>query len=431
MAHFAVLALDEMGHLLPTCCLGAELCRRGHAVTLIGLDRSASIARQLGIGFHALPPEAADWMGRLPLGLWILSRKLGIPHVAGRSFRVPVRAAMQPKYVPTVLRELAVDALLVDQHVFGGSTVADHLGLPYVTVCCAMHWIGEPDVPPQTSGWTYARGCWARWRNRVGYGMWDWYMRPTLRMIDRYRQAWRLSPLSHIDQTFSPFAVICQTCPEFDYPRTCLPDTFHYVGALAAERPCDASGFPWDRLDGRPLVYASLGTVRPNQQAVLFRRIAEACSGLAVQLVISAGKWLERGSMGCPESCALPGDPLVQPFVPQPALLERARLLITHAGQNTVVEALTRGVPMVALPQGEDQFAMAARIEHSGVGLRSRSRRASAAALRQMVERVLGEDSFRQRAGELQQAMLAAGGVGRAADIAEQACGTRRPVLCG
>ena len=34
MAHFAVLALDEMGHLLPIGCLGAELRRRGHAVTL-------------------------------------------------------------------------------------------------------------------------------------------------------------------------------------------------------------------------------------------------------------------------------------------------------------------------------------------------------------------------------------------------------------
>jgi zeaxanthin glucosyltransferase len=338
---------------------------------------------------------------------------------------------MQPKYAPTVLRELEVDALLVDQHVLGGSTVAEHLGLPYVTVCCAMYWIGEPEVPPHTTGWVYGRGRWARWRNRVGYGTWNWFMQPTMRAIADYRRAWRLPPLLHTDQTLSPFAVVCQTCPELDYPRICLPDTFHYAGSLAAGRPRDTSGFPWDRLDGRPLIYASLGTVGRNHKPALFRCIAEACSDLAAQLVISAGKWRERKRPGWLESHALPGEPLVQPFVPQLALLDRARLIITHAGQNTVTEALTRGVPMVALPQGADQFALAARIEHAGAGLRFRSGKVSAAALRQMVERVLGEESFQQRARELQAAMLATGGVRHAADIAEQVCETRRPVLRG
>ncbi|MBT7299445.1 MAG: glycosyl transferase family 1 [Victivallales bacterium] len=398
---------------------------------MIGLEQSAGIARQLGLDFRALPPEAADWMGPLPLGLWILSRKLGIPHVAGRSFRLPVRAGMQPKYAPTILRELAADALLVDQHVFGGSTVAEHLGLPYVTVCCAMHWVGEPWVPPHSTGWRYARGRWARWRNRVGYGMWNWYTRPTLRMLAGYRQAWRLPPLLRVDQTFSPFAVVCQTCSEFDYPRTCLPDTFHYVGALGVDRPCAAAAFPWDRLDGRPLIYASLGTVRSNRRPVLFRCIAEACSDLAAQLVISTGKWERRDGDGESEPLVLPGDPLVLSFVPQPALLEKAHLLITHAGQNTVVEALTHGVPMVAIPHGCDQPAMAARVQRAGVGLRASSRRPLAQELRQLVGRVLGEESFRQRAGELRAAMLATGGVRRAADIAEQVYETQRPVLRG
>ncbi len=46
--------------------------------------------------------------------------------------------------------------------------------------------------------------------------------------------------------------------------------------------------FPWHRLDGRPLIYASLGTARSIQRTA-FSLIAEACSELNLQLIISLG----------------------------------------------------------------------------------------------------------------------------------------------
>ena len=66
----------------------------------------------------------------------------------------------------------------------------------------------------------------------------------------------------------------------------------------------------------------------------------------------------------------LAGNPIVVDFAPEMALLKRAQLLITHAGQNTILEAISQGVPMVALPRNVDQPAMAARVEYAGVGLR-------------------------------------------------------------
>src|SRR5580658_8714154 len=53
---------------------------------------------------------------------------------------------------------------------------------------------------------------------------------------------------------------------------------------------------------------------------------------------------------------------------PQLELLKGAALCITHAGLNTALEALTQGVPMVALPIGYDQPGVAARIVYHGVG---------------------------------------------------------------
>jgi hypothetical protein len=55
--------------------------------------------------------------------------------------------------------------------------------------------------------------------------------------------------------------------------------------------PRPEAPFPWEQLDGRPLVYASLGTLQNGLSAV-FRIIAEACAPLGVQLVLGLGNGL-------------------------------------------------------------------------------------------------------------------------------------------
>jgi zeaxanthin glucosyltransferase len=52
----------------------------------------------------------------------------------------------------------------------------------------------------------------------------------------------------------------------------------------------------------------------------------------------------------------------VTDFAPQQAVLARADLCITHAGLNTVLDALVAGVPLLALPIAFDQPGVAARI---------------------------------------------------------------------
>lgn len=54
-------------------------------------------------------------------------------------------------------------------------------------------------------------------------------------------------------------------------------------------------------------------------------------------------------------------------IAPQFAPLEKATLAITHAGLNTALEALARGVPMVAIPITNDQPGVAGRLEWLGL----------------------------------------------------------------
>src|SRR5438094_300701 len=60
----------------------------------------------------------------------------------------------------------------------------------------------------------------------------------------------------------------------------------------------DEPAFPWERLDGRPLVYASLGS-QIYWQPRIFATVLEAMRGRDAQLVIAAGE-LAGGARGAP-----------------------------------------------------------------------------------------------------------------------------------
>jgi zeaxanthin glucosyltransferase len=427
MSHFAVLCPHNAGHLLPTGTLGSELARRGHRVTIIGSAQSAPIAKQLGLPLVEMSGDGIEgpnaWL------LWTLFNWFGAGWMIGLRTGYCRQAMILLERLPPILKELAVDGLIIDQTFSGGGTVAEHLGLPYVTSCSALSWNEDASIPPPFTHWNYAKGAVARWRNRTGYAVWRWYMRPVLSLVNRYRRKWNLRPLRRIDDEFSPLAQFCQLCPEMDFPRKAAPPTFHYVGPLAANRPTDKTPFPWDKLDGRPLIFASVGTVPDPANLPMFRKILAACHGVDAQLVLAMGKWTDHGEYSIRDQLGeLPKNAIVVDFAPQMAILEKASLLITHAGINTVMEALSRGVPIVALPRNADQTGTGSRVAYSGAGLRAFFRTVAPDQLQRMIESVLTEDSFRRRAKEIQQSIVEAGGAPRAAEIAERALTTRQPV---
>ncbi len=406
--------------------LGSELARRGHRITVVARPRVAPLVREWNLPLYELETEG-DWTRWEGL-LWTAFNAVGSGWVAALRNWYRLEAEFALRAVPRVLRELAVDGVLMDQAILAGGTAAEHCGLPFVTVCTAPPYNVDVAVPPPSTAWHYATGLRARLRNRLGYAGWRWFIAPTLRVINRYRKRWDLHRWTQIDESYSPLAQMSQLFQELDYPHEALPGCFHYVGALAAGRPCSTAGFPWERLDGRPLIYASLGTIADPMNRAVYPKIAAACADLPAQLVLARGKWNDE-VRGREDSYDLPGNPLVVDYAPQLALLERASLLIAHAGLNTILEGISRGVPIVALPRSADQPANAARVVYAGAGLCASFRRGTPRELREVIQRVLTGESFRQRARQLQQAMLAAGGVRRAADIAEEALTSRRPVL--
>src|SRR5215212_1527276 len=98
----------------------------------------------------------------------------------------------------------------------------------------------------------------------------------------------------------------------------------------------------------------------------------------------------------------LAGEPIVVEFAPQLELLKRAALCITHAGLNTALEALTNGVPVVAIPITNDQPGVAARVRWTGSGEVVPLSKLTASSVREAVSNVLTKTHCRDNARRLQ-----------------------------
>lgn len=411
--HFGIVSPPVSGHINPFGALGRELIRRGHRVSLIHMPDLAERARAEGLGFIGIgysdhPP------GSLSESLAQLARLQGWAALRFTIRAVSRTTEMICRDAPGCIRSTGIDALLVDQTEPAGGAVAEHLGLPFVTVSNALILNREPRVPPPFTGWNYSDNPFARLRNRIGYYASDRVMAPVRAVLRSYREKWGLTPHAKPDDSFSPLAQISQLAPAFDFPRRELPPSFEYVGPLRDAIP-RGGGFPWHRLDGRPLVYASLGTLQ-NRKHWVFRCFAEACAGLPVQLVIAHGGGLDEAA-----AAALPGNPVAVAYAPQREVLARARLTLTHAGLNTVLDSLTYGVPLIAVPITYEQPAIASRVRWCGAGRVLSLSSLTMERLRSTIRAVLDDPSYTANAQVVRRSIESLGGVARAAEVIEKA----------
>ena len=422
MTHFGIICPATTGHLNPMTTLGWELQQRGHQVTLFGLLDARSVSNLAGLGFSSI--GESDY----PLGAMaqIFDRQGQLSGLEGVRYTITWIGdiiATFLKEAPAVIKAAGVEVLLVDQISPEGGTIADVLEIPFVSVANTLISYRDLSIPPSNTPWSYSPAGWAILRNWFGYTLLDRIVKPAVNIITESRREWQLPKYTHPHDFYSKLALISQQPATFEFPRQNLPKHIHFTGPFSNPQSLPSVDFPYAQLTGKPLIYASLGTLQNRLQHV-FEDIAQACVGLDAQLVISLGNGIAAASLP-----KLAGNPIVVNYAPQFDLLQRASLVITHAGVNTTLGALSNAVPMVAIPISLDQPSVAARIKWTGTGEVVALNQLSESRLRAAVQRVLTEDTYKQNAIRLQTSILSAGGVSRAADIAERVAQTGQPVL--
>jgi zeaxanthin glucosyltransferase len=414
--HFGALFSPVPGHLHPIAVLARELQRRGHRVTALNIADVEDACKGQGFDFHAVGTDV------MPLGSWerywtpiATSAGLGAIRATARAHRMITRAMCEG--TPVAHATTPFDGLLVDQIQFQGKVIADHLGLPFVTIApfIPMHRDVDSERPPPYLPFDRAHGRrHRRLANRLGYEVLEVLARPVMKETNEFARRWGVATLRRVADSFSPLLQVTQCPAALDFQDG--ESGVAYVGNLLDDaRP--AVDFPYERLDpDRPLVYVSLGTLQ-NQRPEIYQSLVDALDELPVQGVVSLGRWRDEGEAPIVRS----SRHVVVPFAPQKELLERASAVVTHAGMNTVIEALTAGVPLVMVPITNDQPAVAKRVELQGAGIRVSRSKLKGDALRTALRAVLDQPSYRAAASKLQASIRDGGGVTRAADLVEAA----------
>ncbi len=412
MAHFAIFAPPLRGHYDPLSALAARLIARGHRASFVHHED----ARKLVAGGADFLPLSA---GQSPVESWTrpMAKIQGLLGLGSTIKRMEEFTDAFCREGPSLLRSIGVDAIIADQLEPAGGLVAEHLGIPWISIATTIPMNREMGVPPPFVNWRYDPSPQGIRRNEGGWMVSDLILRSFGRAIERNARALGLGRRRRLEDCFSPMLQLAQLVPGLDFPRKELPRNFHYAGPF---RPAGNTPFSLPPGDGRPTVLASLGTLQGSRVA-LFGKIASACDQLGLRLVITLG-----GGTGREEVEALPGRPIVFDWLPQRSALEQADFVVCHGGMNIVLDTLAAGLPMVVMPLAFEQPGIAARVAKSGAG-KALARWTGPGSLAKALAGLAGDPGYRARAMELREEIAAAGGADRAADLIENVLGVGAP----
>ncbi|MBO0663675.1 glycosyltransferase [Jiella sp. MQZ9-1] len=411
MTCFALLCPPYYSHLRLFEALGAELFRRGHRLHLVvnagagpmvGGDTVGMSVQTVGVrsprALARLTARAAGGGGPLSV--------LRTVHDAAKLTDEFCRGG------PALLRSLGVEAVIGDQMEPAAGLLARHLRLPQISLAAALPVHDDPSVPLPFLSWPYDSSEAGLKRNRGGVMIARWLLAEQRRVIAKWASRFGLGRLESLSDCLSPRCQISQLTESFDFPRPPSPIR-HAVGPIRTVAG-SAAPLPLRRAFDRQLVFASFGTLQ-GHRAGLFRKIAAACRWIGADCVVA-----HCGRLS-PAQAKTIDAAFVTDFLPQRAMLHEADLCVTHAGMNTVLDALEAATPMLAIPMAFDQPGIAARIVHHEVGLRLSPRHATVRAIAACLERLLSEASYARNARAIGRDIEAPGGVARAADLIEAA----------
>ena len=206
------------------------------------------------------------------------------------------------------------------------------------------------------------------------------------------------------DLTSTPGSTTVYVYPEaLHAPTRALPREHVFVGSLARDESLGGVELPTGH---GPRVTVALGSFLSARDDVL-RAAVTAARSAGWRLALAHGS-TDPASLG-----ELPAGALVAGHLPQVALLEHTDVIVHHGGNGSVTEAAAAGVPMVVLPFSTDQFAAAAAIERTGLGVAFAPNGLTADVLVGAVDDVLSSDAPR-RAREVAESIRRTGGAAAA-----------------
>ena len=418
---------DYISHYLPLSAVGSALRDAGREVVVAtgaGLrervlaDGFGHVELRLGAGSNArAETDAGDQSTQDFLAVTYEGMVATLEHQARRRLH---DLLWDPERVTGRLEEIVDDVrpelVLSDQLAFGASLALRALGVPYTAFLP-----GHPrQLPPPGQPFGYPSRRPAGFAEEHELAALRALCDRAARVFTRRFNETLLELAPDAQPVESTFAAIAPRGTLINYPGSLagsrVAPGVTLVGSCVRDEPGDPELDALER--SRPRAYVALGSFLSARSDVL-RTIADALRRAELGAVIASGVTPPADLGALPEGC------VVRPYLPQIAALRSCDVAICHGGNNTAMEALTAGLPVVALPFSTDQFAVAADLVDAGLGAAVEPNRASADDLVAAVRVALSPATTR-RAAAVGRALRSVPGHERAARLLLRTAARRR-----
>lgn len=389
--------------------IGAGLRELGHEVTLLTGSVFAGAARRAGLPVIALPEDvqidppskAPAVLRRLPVQLrrfWLGRAELDTV------FARPLAA--EAHSLRAALRADPFDAVLADVTFTGAVPLLLQEGpRPPVVVCnVGPLTLSSADIPPFGMAWQPEAGVDYRPMTAVAHRV---IMGGSRRRFDRALRAAGSgrAPVFISDWPRLADGVVQLSVREFEYPRSDLPSTVEFVGPVLAAKDKADRELPgwWPEVQRAPVVvHVTQGTF---DNADLDQLISPTLAALGDRddVLVVATTARADAQLNRP----IPANARVVDWLPYSALMPHVDVMVTNGGYGGVHYALSHGVPLVVAGETSDKAEIAARVDHTGVGVDLGTSMPTATAIRAAVDRVLRDDRYRTAGRRIQRAIEA------------------------
>ncbi len=316
------------------------------------------------------------------------------------------------RYVDDRLREIIDELdpdLVVEDNVCAFPALLTHARRWARIVSCNPAELRDARVPPVFSGLSvHDEQPWPAFRAEY-----DRVMRPLWEEADDFCRERGAPGLGDLEFIHASDHLNLYIYPEeVDYPRAePLGTTWHRIDTCVRDGVGEAD-VPADILagDGR-LIYLSLGSLGSADTA-LMQRLCDALADTPHRYIVSKGPQHDE--------IELRDNQWGGEYLPQPLLMPRCDLVITHGGNNTTTECLHHGLPMVLLPLFWDQYDNAQRMDDLGLGVRLPTYAWEPADLTGAIDRMLADADAADRLRAISARVQSDPGRVRAAELIER-----------
>jgi MGT family glycosyltransferase len=398
--------------------IGDVLRRRGHRVVFVVEESFAGTLTAKGFEERLMrlgpPPEVPEEPGQF----W-----KDFIHETAPVFRTPTIEQLGSFVAPTfealldgarhvderlaeIIAEVQPDVIVEDNVLTFPAILAS--GRAWVrVVSCNPAEVKDAAIPPPFSGYPVAdRSAWAAYTEAYDAAHADLHAAFSAFCVQRGAPA--LPPGEFIHESDRLNLYLYPDMVDYARERPLGP-TWHNL-QTSVRTTDEPWAVPASLGDEGALVYLSLGSLGAGDVA-LMQGLIDTMGESGHRVIVSMGPQHEQ--------LRLHDNMVGAEFLPQTSVLPHVDLVITHGGNNTVTESLFFGKPMVLLPLFWDQYDNAQRIHETGYGVRLDTYGHAPQELRDAVDALLADTALHVRLAAGAEALQAAPGTVRAADLIE------------